>query len=415
MSEAAYIGLGSNADDRRRYLDEAIYALTATPGIVVGARSSLYETQPVGGPPDQDMYLNAVVAITTTLSPRELMDRLLAIEAALGRVRTVKDGPRTLDLDILLYGSRQIDEPQLTIPHPRMHERHFVLEPFAEIAPTVMHPALQRSIGDLRAGLLGVRLVATPMVRELAGVRAVVTGSTSGIGRAIALELASAGADVMIHGRESWEEADAVAEEARNLGGWRSGVLMADLDNPSMCNAFAEFAWSAWGGLDVFVNNAGMDTLTGEAARWSFEEKLEALWNVDVKATLSLSRQLGKRMKQAGRGVVINIGWDQAETGMEGESGELFAAIKGAVMSHTRSLALSLAPQVRVNCVAPGWIRTAWGEHASQAWQERVRRETPLGVWGQPCDVAQCVRWLVSPAAAYVTGQIIRCNGGAVR
>jgi NAD(P)-dependent dehydrogenase (short-subunit alcohol dehydrogenase family) len=109
------------------------------------------------------------------------------------------------------------------------------------------------------------------------------------------------------------------------------------------------------------------------------------------------------------------MGWDQAETGMEGDSGQLFAATKAAVMAFSKSLALSLAPEVRVNCLAPGWIRTAWGQDASTRWHERVRRETPLGRWGTPADVAAVARWLVSPAAAFVTGQVIRVNGGAVR
>jgi NAD(P)-dependent dehydrogenase (short-subunit alcohol dehydrogenase family) len=109
------------------------------------------------------------------------------------------------------------------------------------------------------------------------------------------------------------------------------------------------------------------------------------------------------------------MGWDQADTGMEGDSGQLFAATKGAVMAFTKSLALSLAPEVRVNCLAPGWVRTGWGESASTYWQNRVRRETPLGRWGTPEDVAVVARWLASPAAAFITGQVIRVNGGAVR
>jgi NAD(P)-dependent dehydrogenase (short-subunit alcohol dehydrogenase family) len=84
-------------------------------------------------------------------------------------------------------------------------------------------------------------------------------------------------------------------------------------------------------------------------------------------------------------------------------------------MAFSKSLALTLAPKVRVNCLAPGWIRTAWGEGASDKWHERVRRETPLGRWGTPADVARTARWLVSPAAAFITGQVIRVNGGAVR
>ena len=136
---------------------------------------------------------------------------------------------------------------------------------------------------------------------------------------------------------------------------------------------------------------------------------------MDVKATLLLAREVGQRMKNRGRGVVLNMGWDQAEAGMEGDSGQLFAAAKGAVISFSKSLALTLAPEVRVNCLAPGWIQTAWGQAASETWQQRVRRETPLGRWGTPEDVAAVARWLVSPAASYITGQIIRVNGGAVR
>jgi 3-oxoacyl-[acyl-carrier protein] reductase len=189
---------------------------------------------------------------------------------------------------------------------------------------------------------------------------------------------------------------------------------MADVANADQRALLVDSVW-ADGPLDIWVNNAGADTLTGEAAHASFERKLEALWSVDVSGTIFLSREVGRRMKEAGRGVIINIGWDQAETGMEGDSGQLFAAAKAAVMGFTRSLARSLAPEVRVNCLAPGWIKTAWGAFASSAWQERVLRETPLRRWGRPEDVAAACRWLASPAAAYVTGQIIRVNGGAVR
>jgi 3-oxoacyl-[acyl-carrier protein] reductase len=250
--------------------------------------------------------------------------------------------------------------------------------------------------------------------RELAGLRALVTGSTSGIGRAIALELAAGGADVIVHGRRSMNAAEEVAGEVRRRGR-RAAVQLADLAREDECAALMEAAWREWGGLDVLVNNAGADTLTGAGAKWSFERKLEELWAVDVRATIRLARGLGRRMKEAGGGVVLNMGWDQAETGMEGDSGELFATIKGAVMSFSRSLALSLAPEVRVHCLAPGWIRTAWGEGASSAWQQRVLRETPLRTWGTPQDVAAAARWLVSPAARYLDGQVVRVNGGAVR
>ena len=130
-----------------------------------------------------------------------------------------------------------------------------------------------------------------------------------------------------------------------------------------------------------------------------FDAKLDLLWAVDVVATIRLCRAVGRRMKAQGHGSIVTMGWDQAETGMEGDSGELFAATKGAVMAFTRSLALSLAPEVRVNGLAPGWIRTAWGETASAAWQDRVLRETPLARWGTPEDVARVACFLVGPAA----------------
>ncbi|HEY8506649.1 MAG TPA: SDR family oxidoreductase, partial [Gemmataceae bacterium] len=227
------------------------------------------------------------------------------------------------------------------------------------------------------------------------------------------LELAAAGAAVLIHGRRA-EAAREVVEEIRAAGG-EADFRTADLRDPRGCGELAEAAWAWGGGIDVWVNNAGADVLTGEAARWPFERKWDELFAVDVAATVRLSRAIGARMKARGRGVILNVGWDQAETGMEGDSGQLFAASKAAVMAFTRSLALSLAPEVRVNCLAPGWVRTAWGDRAGAAWQERVERETPLRRWGLPEDVAAAVRWLAAPAAAFVTGQVIRVNGGAVR
>lgn len=247
--------------------------------------------------------------------------------------------------------------------------------------------------------------------RELAGATAVVTGSSSGIGRAIALELARAGAAVVVHARKSRDAAEAVADEIRAVGA-DALVMLADLADPSQCETLVERAWGWRSGVEIWVNNAGADVLTGEAARWPFQRKLAALWQVDVLATVCLGRLAGWRMKAAGQGVILNIGWDGAARGMAGDSGEMFAAAKGAVMAFTRSLARSLAPEVRVNCLAPGWIKTAWGERASAAWQDRARRESLRSRWGTPEDVARAARFLASPAADFVTGQILEINGG---
>ena len=399
----AYIALGSNLGDREHHLRVALEHMGRCGR--VARVSTFHETMPMGGPPDQGKYLNAAAALQTDLTPQVLLHRLLTLETEMGRVRTARFGPRVIDLDLLFFDAEVIQAPDLIVPHPRLHERPFVLDPLAEIAPRMVHPILQCTVEDLRQRLAG---------RELAGLKALVTGSTSGIGRAMVLELARGGADVVIHGRRARNQAEEVARECGDHQA-RAEVIMADLREGYQGIAMARAAWDLWGGLDIWVNNAGADTLTGDAAHWSFERKLAELWAVDVVATISLSRLVGGWMKERGRGIVLNMGWDQAESGMEGDSGQLFGTTKGAIMAFSRSLALSLAPQVRVNCLAPGWIRTGWGEQASTAWQERVKRETPLGRWGLPEDVAKAARWLVAPGTAYITGQIVRINGGAVR
>jgi len=253
--------------------------------------------------------------------------------------------------------------------------------------------------------------MADPSAAELSGLTAVVTGSSSGIGRAIALELAAAGAACLVHARQSLNEAQEVSAEIQSRGA-ASTVVMADLSESAAHERLVQEAWQWRGAVDIWVNNAGADTLTGEAVHWKFERKLEELLRIDVVAAMRLARLVGKRMKERGAGSIVHIGWDQAETGQGGDSGELFAAAKGAVMAFSKSLARSLAPTVRVNCVAPGWIKTAWGAGASQYWQDRARRESLLDRWGTPEDVARAVRFVVSPAASFITGQTIAVNGG---
>jgi 2-amino-4-hydroxy-6-hydroxymethyldihydropteridine diphosphokinase len=130
----AYLGIGSNLGDRISHLQGAVDALGVADGLDVVAVSPVYETTPVGGPPQPD-YLNAVVAVDTTLAARALLELAHRIEAAAARVRTVRWGPRTLDVDVLIVGEEQIDEPDLVVPHPRMTERAFVVVPLADLAP----------------------------------------------------------------------------------------------------------------------------------------------------------------------------------------------------------------------------------------------------------------------------------------
>jgi 3-oxoacyl-[acyl-carrier protein] reductase len=237
-----------------------------------------------------------------------------------------------------------------------------------------------------------------------------VTGSSRGIGRAVALELARGGWHVAVHGRSAAGAAEVAGLLAAD--GRHAGTFLADLADPGGAARLAAEATATLPRLNAVALVAGADVLTGDAAKWGFERKLDELLQVDVRSTMLLTRTLGRWMADRDGGAIVTIGWDQAATGMEGDSGELFAAAKGAVMAFTRSAAKSLAPKVRVNCVAPGWIRTAWGAGASEVWQRRAIRESMLGRWGEPEDIAAAVRWLLSPEAAFVTGQVLNVNGG---
>jgi len=130
----AYLGIGSNLGERLGYLQLAVDQLAATEGVTVVGVSPVYETAPVGGPEQPD-YLNAVVAVDTALTPHELLRVAHDIEAAAERVRTVRWGPRTLDVDVLLVGDERVDDPDLVVPHPRMAERAFVVVPLADLDP----------------------------------------------------------------------------------------------------------------------------------------------------------------------------------------------------------------------------------------------------------------------------------------
>lgn len=250
---------------------------------------------------------------------------------------------------------------------------------------------------------------------------AVVTGSSSGIGRQTALEFARQGYAVVLHARSNLAGLQSTAKSLRQIASRPAEVLCltADISSPAACNdlATAAFAWR--GTVDAWVNNAGADVLTTSARELSFEGRLQQLLRVDVAGTIRLSRLAADRMRTQHassanrRPTIINIGWDQAPLGMEGEPGELFCTSKGAVMAFSTALAMSVAPDVRVNCVAPGWIKTAWGaQSASDYWEQRAQREALLDRWGTPEDVAQTIVWLASEQAQFVNAQIVSVNGG---
>jgi len=153
MPVTAYIALGANLGDRESNIRAALEKLEHTPGINVTKISTLIENPAVGGPADSPPFLNAAAELVTSLTPPALLETLLTVEQSLGRTRDVKWGPRALDLDLLLYADHILNTPGLTIPHPLMHQRRFVLEPLAQLAPDLIHPATKRTIRELLADL----------------------------------------------------------------------------------------------------------------------------------------------------------------------------------------------------------------------------------------------------------------------
>jgi 2-amino-4-hydroxy-6-hydroxymethyldihydropteridine diphosphokinase len=139
LARRAYLAIGSNLGDRADHLQGAVDGLAAADGITVVAVSPVYETEPVGGPEQPD-YLNAVVAVDTDLTPRELLEVAQRLEHEAGRVRVERWGPRTLDVDVLLVGEEHVDEPDLVVPHPRLFERAFVMVPLADLDPALVSP-----------------------------------------------------------------------------------------------------------------------------------------------------------------------------------------------------------------------------------------------------------------------------------
>lgn len=164
MTETAYLGIGSNLGDRLALMQRAVELLGAETGIVLTRCSRVWETDAVGGPPQPD-FLNVVVRAEIDVAPHALLAACQRVEAALGRVRDVRWGPRTVDIDVLLIGAREVDEPALEVPHPRLHERAFVLMPLLEIDPDPVLPDGTR-LADVRLGpdaSGGVRVFAPPL------------------------------------------------------------------------------------------------------------------------------------------------------------------------------------------------------------------------------------------------------------
>jgi 3-oxoacyl-[acyl-carrier protein] reductase len=248
----------------------------------------------------------------------------------------------------------------------------------------------------------------------LEGKRVLVTGGSSGIGRAIAKRCTAAGADVLLTYRSNRAGAEEAARELA-ASGRRVLVQRTDIAREEDIGALARQAREALGRVDVWINNAGADILTGGAGKLSPREKLELVLTVDVRGTVLASWEAAKLMREQGPGgVIINMSWDHVAVGMAGENPVLYSVAKGAVMSFSKSFAREVAPDIRVNILAPGFIETAFGKDASPRFRDEVVALTPMKRWGTPDDVATAAVFLASDDARFLTGQTIMVNGGVV-
>ena len=206
-----------------------------------------------------------------------------------------------------------------------------------------------------------------------------------------------------------------MAAAVRALGR-RAHVMRADISRPEDVATLGPGARDALGRVDVWVNSAGADILTGEARRLSPIRKLDLLLAVDLRGTVLASWAAVELMRtQGGGGVIINMSWDHIVAGgMKGEYTQLFCAAKGGVYSFSRALARTVAPEIRVNVLGPGWIETAYGAGLDPDQKARIGASVPLQRWGSPEDVAHAAVFLASDAAAYITGQMLMINGGGV-
>ena len=247
---------------------------------------------------------------------------------------------------------------------------------------------------------------------RLSGKRAVVTGGSSGIGRAVAIELAKQGARVAINYRRSRDAAQECVAEIKALG-FEGATFQADVADPAQVSSLINDATDYLGGIDLWANVAGADILTGSGAELTDHEKLQQLLNVDLQGTINCCWAAEPVLRRSNTAAVVNMSWDLALRGMAGRNPAMFAAVKAGITGFTRSFARSVAPHIRVNEVAPGWIATAFAEtDMTDEYRNWVIEQTPLGRFGYPQDIANAVVFLCSDESSFITGQTLNVNGG---
>jgi 3-oxoacyl-[acyl-carrier protein] reductase len=239
----------------------------------------------------------------------------------------------------------------------------------------------------------------------------VVTGAGRSIGKTLALGFAAQGATVLVHYAHSRQGAEEVVRQIESKGG-KALLAQADLSQPAEAARLVHEAHAQLGPLDVWINNAGASANSAETQGMSEIEVFERIMGVDVMGTWRCCREVERYMRPGG--CILTTGWDRALDGAAGLPNQMYAMSKGAIMSLTRCLAIEFAPHVRVNCIAPGRIENEWSQTLSEKSRRQAVQDIPLQRWGTPDDILNTALFLASPAASFMTGQVLLINGGEI-
>lgn len=249
------------------------------------------------------------------------------------------------------------------------------------------------------------------MQNSLIGKTAVITGASGGIGLAIAKRFADAGAELLLHVHRNRQSLEPLVTTLRQQGKLCQ-IIEADFLAPNAAQDFVGQVTNRCRSVDIWIHAAGLDLMQPDVKAVPYHKRLQRLFTVDLFVPMEISRLIGPAMKANGNGVLVFFSWDGVDDGWTGETAELYGAVKGGVLGFCRSLAESLAPEVRVCCLAPGWIRTRWAETINDSKRNRYALHSLQNRWGTPDEVADAVLFLVQERSQYVDGINFRLNGG---
>ena len=237
-----------------------------------------------------------------------------------------------------------------------------------------------------------------------------ITGASGGIGFAVARRFASTGAEIILHAHRNISTIRELRETIQRQGG-KAEIVSADFSQSDAAETLHRRIVDLTDHIDVLVNAAGLDLMLPATASLPFEQKLQQILQTDVFTPIQLSRLVGQRMQEQGRGTIILLGWNGVEHGWRGETAQLYGAAKGALLGFSRSLAEDLAPNVLVRCLSLGWIKTRWGERQSEELERHYAADSRRNRWGTPEEVAAVIEFLTREESTYIDGIGLRLDG----